>query len=171
MKIPIELKDNSGKSSIPHQQPWHKKHKTDKQALQHKHVKSRIQRSKSRGSTRVVTQNCSPAPSQSDAVIMGLATHTKPWSLKNWWVANARALRTLATWHIQTVPIHILSAHKNVLVIVKVHDNAIISTATPLKSSTSCHQWLLLSHNWASCIHIIPNQKQNRLPPLLVESI
>lgn len=38
---------------------------------------------KSRGSTRVVTQNCSPAPSQSDAVMMGLATHTKPCSLKN----------------------------------------------------------------------------------------
>lgn len=38
---------------------------------------------KSQGTTSVVTQNCSPAPSQSEAVMMGLATHTKPCSLKN----------------------------------------------------------------------------------------
>lgn len=30
--------------------------------------------------TNVVTQNCSPAPSQSDAVIIGLETQTNPFS-------------------------------------------------------------------------------------------
>lgn len=30
--------------------------------------------------TKVVTQNCSPAPSQSEAVIIGLETHTNPFS-------------------------------------------------------------------------------------------
>jgi hypothetical protein len=30
--------------------------------------------------TKVVTQNCSPAPSQSEAVIIGLETQTNPFS-------------------------------------------------------------------------------------------
>lgn len=37
--------------------------------------------------TKVVTQNCSPAPSQSEAVIMGLETQTNPFSWKNLCVA------------------------------------------------------------------------------------
>ena len=37
--------------------------------------------------TKVVTQNCSPAPSQSEAVIIGLEIQTNPFSWKNLWVA------------------------------------------------------------------------------------
>lgn len=33
--------------------------------------------------TNVVTQNCSPAPSQSEAVIIGLEIQIKPFSWKN----------------------------------------------------------------------------------------
>lgn len=33
--------------------------------------------------TKVVTQNCSPAPSQSEAVIIGLDIQTNPLSWKN----------------------------------------------------------------------------------------
>jgi len=49
--------------------------------------------------TKVVTQNCSPAPSQSEAVIIGLETHTNPFSWKNLCVAYANAFLTLATWN------------------------------------------------------------------------
>ena len=47
--------------------------------------------------TSVVTRNWSPAPSQSDAVMMGEATHRKPCSWKKRWVACDRALRTRET--------------------------------------------------------------------------
>jgi len=39
------------------------------------------------GNTKVVTQNCSPAPSQSEAVMIGLEIHTNPFSWKNLCVA------------------------------------------------------------------------------------
>jgi len=48
--------------------------------------------------TRVVTQNCSPAPSQSEAVIIGLETQTNPFSWKNLCVAYAKAFLTLVTY-------------------------------------------------------------------------
>ncbi len=44
--------------------------------------------------SRVVTRNISPAPSQSDPVISGVCTYTKPRSRKNLWMAYAAALRT-----------------------------------------------------------------------------
>mmetsp|Transcript_11015 Transcript_11015/g.40378 ORF Transcript_11015/g.40378 Transcript_11015/m.40378 type:complete len:320 (+) Transcript_11015:885-1844(+) len=45
----------------------------------------------------VVTMNCSPAPSQSLAVMIGVCTYTKPRSRKNSCVAWASAERTLDT--------------------------------------------------------------------------
>ena len=49
--------------------------------------------------TKVVTQNCSPAPSQSEAVTIGLETQTNPCSWKNLCVAKANAFLTLATYN------------------------------------------------------------------------
>ena len=54
--------------------------------------KKSLERSVSPGA-RVVTLNMAPAPSQSEPVIMGVWTYTKPRSLKNLWIANAACER------------------------------------------------------------------------------
>lgn len=53
------------------------------------------------GYTKVVTQNCSPAPSQSDAVIIGVEIQINPFSWKNLWVAYAKAFLILITYNVQ----------------------------------------------------------------------
>jgi hypothetical protein len=41
---------------------------------------------------------------------MGLATHTNPFSLKNWCVANASAFRTLATCNVDSSKLSIFQS-------------------------------------------------------------
>ncbi len=45
----------------------------------------------------VVTPNIAPAPSASEAVMIGVCTYRKPRSWKNLWIANDSAFRTRNT--------------------------------------------------------------------------